>query len=1448
MTVPGIFHPLIEKWFRETYGSPTPVQAEAWPLIHEGKHVLALAPTGSGKTLTAFLVALSRLISGEYPPGELSVLYVSPLKALNEDIKRNLLDPLTGLRSRFEKEGVPFPDITVQTRSGDTPQSERRRFLSHPPSILALTPESLNILLLSPKGRLVLSAVRYVILDEIHAVLGNKRGSFLSCQIDRLRLEAGEFQRVALSATVDPPEEAAAFAGGFREVAIVAPPAEKKIDLTVEYPTAAIEIPVHGYDRKNERQRKTDRYGARYTVLVDIISERIRENKTTLVFTDSRRRAERIAFLLNERAETTVAFAHHGSLSREVRRSVEQRLADGELPCVVATGSLELGIDIGSVDEVILAGTPGSSAAALQRIGRAGHGVGMVSRGRIIPFHGMDLLCAAALSGAVESREIEKAKTIENPLDILAQTILALVSEKERNIDELYELLREFYSFKTLSRQSYDRVVQMLAGRYATTRLRDLKPRLFFDAQTGTIRTADGTLLLLYSSGGVIPNRGSYSMRISGGTKIGELDEEFVWERRTGDTFSFGTRSWSIASIGPEAVEVVPLERPADFVPFWRAEAVYRSPVLVRRILAILDKSNENMFPGDELKKKGFTEGAAGSLRDFIEAQKQAQQGRMLPGTYSIPIEIIDDPVNRGDSLSIIIHAFRGGAVHYPLAMALAEKLEEELQLRVETIPDDNSILIVLPRTFEESPEDYLREALRGLGENDQGRDYFSRRLESSGVFGAAFREAAERSLLLPKAGFGKRTPLWVMRQRARRLFEVVSGYGDFPAIAEAWRSCLCDQFDLPGFDELIQDIRDGTVKLQFFRTQEPTPFSRDMIWKETNRFLYDTDEKPEHRGSSLGDRVIEEALGDAKARPALAAALVSDFTARLKRELPGWAPEDIPGLTEWAKERLAIPLDEWERLMAVSPEEVQTAWERDHTLGGMLRILQRGNAEIPSVVHREWEKTWQDEALTQLGPWLRYQGPLDLARIAGIFGVSPGEADDAVDALAEEGEVVRHVAVSGEAAENDLISDRDNLELLLRLSRKKARPQIRERPPSLIAPFLAIRQGIAAQRQKPWETLACYTAPVKLWESELLPARDSSYRPETLEAELGGGELLWYGQGREKAGFCLPEDLDLVLPERIPPGPPFFSLLNSWDRPKDFWELKDALGLDSAAAIRALWKEVWSGRLSSDSWEALRRGIENGFNPRESADLLPEAPAGGRPRRVPRALRDRWRSGSPLPGRWYPLAAEQDEGFDPLETEELDRDRVRLLVRRWGVLCRPFLERETGGPLGWGRLLPAMRRLELAGELVAGRFFSGITSLQFAAPSIAEDLDKADSEEGIYWMNAADPASPAGLGIEGSDPRLPPRLASTRLCFRGSALAAVSYRSGRELELFFSPDDPKAAEILSFTAAYKTRAVHPERKVVTETINGKGAAASEFAPILKLLGFEQDRGKLVLW
>jgi ATP-dependent Lhr-like helicase len=627
--------------------------------------------------------------------------------------------------------------------------------------------------------------------------------------------------------------------------------------------------------------------------------------------------------------------------------------------------------------------------------------------------------------------------------------------------------------------------------------------------------------------------------------------------------------------------------------------------------------------------------------------------------------------------------------------------------------------------------------------------------------------------------------------------------------------------------------------------------------------------------------------LGNAASRPPLKADLVDDFCSRLRREIAGWAPDDELTLCEWVKERIAVPADEWERLLQCVPAELLDAIHNDKSLGGKLEYFGQGNYENAVVVHREWAKKWKENdrkrlAEDNLGQWLRYQGPVPLSKIAKAFSLSIAEAREVILLFSESEQETLVSDVTIENVGKDLVCDRENLELLLRLNRRKRRPEIKEKPASLLVPFLAKRQGLIrnapeADSGRPWERLAGIAAQAKLWEAEFFPCRLSAYSGELLDREIREGRLLWYGAGREKAALCRPEDLDLVLPPALSSeksGTPFSGRLppDFFDVPRSFWEIKDALIQRQKTAetapetninstIEELWEEVWRGKLSADSWEPMRRAIESGFSPAEFSELSLEGRASGaisgieplvrerRAFRVPRAIRERWKSGTPVRGLWFSLESDSplDEGHSLLEEEELNRERVRLLLDRWGILTRPLLEREALA-LSWARLLPTIRRMELAGELVTGRFFGGVASLQFASPRIVSELEEAEAERGIYWMNAADPSSPAGLAVEGVLNSAIRRTASSRLCYRGAELLAVSNRSCQELEIFISPDDSDIVQALEFVKISRTRKVHKENKITVEKINGTSAASSAYSEALAVHGFVKDRGRMVLW
>ena len=1493
------FHPLVREWFKANVGTPTAVQAEAWQRIAAGEHVLAMAPTGSGKTLAAFLHAISLLVSGALPSDGLSVLYVSPLKALNEDLRRNLELPLSGISRLFAERGEACPEIRVETRSGDTPQSQRRRFLSKPPAILCTTPESLAILLDSPRARPVLAGIRLVVLDEIHAVAGSKRGSILASSVARLALLAGEFQRVALSATLKPAGEVARFVGGValereggasaayreRKVAIVSPPQEKTIEFRVLWPRAGGVAP----PGEGAVPGASD---SRYDAIIPAIAARLPEVRSLLVFTDSRRRAERMAFLLNEAAGPGTAWAHHGSLAREARLVVEERFKAGELKCVVATASLELGIDIGSVDEVILAGAPPEVSSALQRAGRSGHGVGHVSKASVYPFHGMDLLLAAAVVEGAEARDVEALRIPRAPLDILAQQVLALATERERHCDELFDVIRSYPPFERLARSLFDSTLDMLAGRYAVrgpgaaSRIRELEPRVYFDRSTGMVRARDSARFLLLSSGGAIADRGHYSMRMAGSkTRIGELDEEFVYERKVGDAFSMGTQSWKIVDIGPEAVEVAPLGHGADFIPFWKAEGRFRSPVVTERLLGLLDRFSATgtaQGRGAGLDREAveailgseccFEPEAARVAAAFVSAQ-EAAAGR-LPGRGAISIEAYSDPARRGEAHCVVIHTLRGGAINEPLGLALAAAFEEEGLLAPEVISDDDFVLVILPGGAGEGgaslaggPEEAAATVmglLRGMGPHSRVEALVRRRLEGSGLFGAEFRENAGRALLIPRGGPGKRNPLWVTRLRAKRLFDAVSGYPDFPVTAETWRSCLVDLFDMDGLSELLEGVASSRIGLSPFVSRVPSPFAREAIWKETGEYMYRGDVMARPSASSVSDNVIKAAVASSRLRPRLDPGLVGDFAAKAKRLVPGWGPADPFELAEWAKERVLIPADELGDLVAAGGIGLAAALAADPGVGGRLKTVTLDGASQAVLVHAERLGELRSEPAAFIPEWLRREGPVAPGRLRALFGLGEDELSALLDVLEDEGVVVVD-EFRKEGGETEVI-DSENLEILLRLARKAARPGLSARPARdlfrLVARLQHLDRPVPAAPAVPARTpanampdiapvldaLAGCGLPVGLWEGEVLGCRLPPYDPRALDLELSSGRRLWFGTGKEQVAFCGLEELELFG------GGAAASTLLPEDRGAcDFWSIKSALGKDSRATALALWADAWKGSLSSAGFEPLRLGMHSRFG-HDLPELEPEGDAArlregaSRERRIPRALRERWRGGAPVAGEWFSLGLPPAE-LDALDQEELSSARVRILLRRYGVLARDIVDRELP-PLRWGAIFPALRRMELSGELLYGRFFEGLDGPQFMGPEAFELFKGLDDlpPPAPLWLNALDPAASAlalACGPGAGGPRFPARLAANRLGVAGGRLIAVLSRSGASLELAEGLDEAGVSALFGGLRDLRSRI---GQRIRIAMIDGGPATASRWAPLLAGAGFEPDRGALVMW
>ena len=1506
-----IFHPLIRRWFDQAVGEPTDVQAQAWPRIAAGEHVLISAPTGSGKTLTAFLWALDRLLTGRWEPGRVRVLYVSPLKALNTDIRRNLKRPLEELSERFRAAGEEAPGIRVLTRSGDTKPAERQRMLRRPPEILITTPESLNILLTSKGGRSLLESLESVILDEIHAVAASKRGTHLITAVDRLVPLSGEFQRVALSATIKPMDVIADFVGGWRlrrteggvayvkrRVSRVRSTTQKRYH--VEVRTVSTGAPsAQPAEAQASAELEDD---SLWQLLAEDFHRRVRRNRSTLLFANSRRMTERVTRLINDLGAETVAYSHHGSLSREVRTVVEKRLKEGELKAIVATNSLELGIDVGALDEVVLIQTPRSISSAIQRVGRAGHGVGEVSRGVFYPTHGRDFLDAAVVARSILDQDIESVRPIVSPLDVLAQVMLSMVVAETWNLDDLYARLRASWPYRDLKRRQFDLVVDMLTGRYADSRIRELKPRASLDRIDQTLKARPGVARILYMSGGTIADRGYFALRVQDSmAKLGELDEEFVWERSPGDSFTLGAQSWQIRKITHNDVLVEPARRGSTMAPFWRADAQDRDFFLSQKIARLLARFEDRLEDPELVavleRDYRFERAAADELLDFLRSQKAATG--VLPNHRRLLIEHSSSSPGDDGRDQVIFHTFWGGTVNRPLAIALQAAWEERYPEPFEAFHDDDCLLLRLPRDFD------AREVL-SLVDPDQVETLLRRRLEGTGFFGARFRVGASTALLLPRTGFRHRTPLWMHRQRSKKLLEAALPYGDFPILVEAWRTCLRDELDLDSLKEMLGKVEAGEVAVEEVRTLSPSPFAASLMWRHTNHYMY-ADDSPEATGpSGLRPDLLRELVFEAHLRPRLPPELIEQFRGKVQRTAAGYAPRPGDDLVDWLRERILIPDREWRQLLdavvrdhdedearVLATVARRAAWLElpgaasgaACALDSVPRILRALGLELTDValtgvagerladeeesgLRRLWSATepraegddaerW-DLLAGLAGEWLVFEGPVEPRRLGEVFGLGEAPAAELLSVLRESQRVVVDQLTRG--AEVLEVCDTDNLETLLRWLRVSRRPSFEALAAAALPLFLAAHQGLAERGdgledlQDRLEKLFGYPAPAASWERDFLPARLAPYYPSWLDSLMQGSDLAWVGCGDGRLTFAFPSDVELFAEpddgpaagaddgagdEAVRDVAILDALFPDRRGKADLAELAERSGRPAAAVSDELWRLAWRGRVTNDSYVAVRKGVENRFQPTEP----PRRPASAR--RRPGA--GRWRASRPGYGSWTAVETPPPPG-DAVEADELAKDRVRVLLQRFGLLFRDLLRRELP-LLRWPRVFRALRLMELSGEVHAGHFFAGVAGLQFISHAAFRQLRRGLPEDAIFWLSAADPASLAGVDVEGLKGTLPSRLASNHLVYHGRRLVLTSKRRGRHLEIHVDPDHPRLGDYLEVLKVQLTREVQPLSAVEIETIGGEPAGRSPYCdPLSKIFRLTREPRSIKLW
>ena len=1436
------FHPLLGEWFYQRYSEPTDVQLQVWGRISRGEHVLVSAPTGTGKTLAAFLWFLNQLITARLTVARTSVLYVSPLKALNNDIRQNLLQPLSELGDLFSTAGIPFPQIEVLTRSGDSTAAERRRIARHPPAILITTPESLNLMLTARSGREVLTSVCAVVLDEIHSVVGNRRGVHLITAVERLARLAGEFQRVALSATIRPLDVVAGFVGGCalstrgdraacrgRTVSVVQSAGRKKYGISVEASSMKEADPADPW-----------------TPLVEELRHVLATHRSTLVFVNGRRLCEFLTTRINGEENPPLAYAHHGSLSRETRLEVEQKLKRGELRAIVATSSLELGIDVGAVDHVVLVQAPPTVAAAVQRLGRAGHQVGVASEGTLMPTHERDLLDLAVLSRAVLRHEIEATRNIAAPLDVLAQVIVSMACAETWELDELFAEVRCSYPYRDLDRRQFDAVVQMLAGRYAQTRIRELKPRLSLDGLEGTAAAQRGAAQALYANGGTIPDRGYFQMRHArSNARLGELDEEFVWENREGSRFSLGAQNWRVERITPSDVFVSPAPHAAA-APFWKADAQDRGFHFAQEIGRFLEMAGARLedaaFERQLQTEYALTPAAALQLLEYLRSQVKIS-GAELPHRHHLVVEHIESGPQGVPGNQLVLHTLWGGRVNRPFSLALEGAWEESFGLALESYPTNDGVYLVLP----ERAEGHQVMNLVHRGNVDR---LIRNQLESSGFFGARFRECAGRALLLGRGRPGQRTPLWMNRLRSRKLMDAVLGYDDFPILLEAWRTCLRDEFEMDSLYGLLDEIACGEIRCTEVTTATGSPFVRASAWRQVNQYMYMDDRLQGRVRSNIGENWLQEVVFTDQLRPRVNAAAAAAFEAKLQRLAPGFTPENGQELLDWLKERVTIPMGEWRCLLA--------GMERDHQLqeealqeefGKKACLVAVAAADEPLVCAVEEvgrvsaaffpgakprvnylsgaalvvpaAATGGGGGSELLHQWLQFYAPRPLDFAVRSLGFSAARFEHLLQPLQASRKVV--VGELLESGSGQYLCDGENLERIIRSGARRTSPEAL--PLRHLQWFLARQGGLLGGHSGEdgfaglLERLACLPLPVALWERDLFPARCPGYRPQWVDTAMATEEWHWIGCGRERMAFCLDRDAELMTREGEEPGmdgPSFVAALwSEGDARYSFAALARKSGLAEDRLQELVWEAAWRGELSNDSFFSIRKGIETRFR-------APDDDARRRRRR--RTIR--------APGNWF-LPGAQPRQSDFTAREERNKERVRLLIGRYGVLFRELLQREAEA-FRWSELFRTLRLMELSGELISGYFFEDIPGPQFLAPASLDLLQGNAGPDQVYWLNAADPLSLAGNSLEALRGWLPARRATSHLVFCGAELLISSERHGAALAIGVEPEDPRLPQALDLFRHLLGRRVAPLSRVEVERINGEAANRSPFAPLLK--------------
>ncbi|PWU21091.1 MAG: DEAD/DEAH box helicase [Candidatus Rokuibacteriota bacterium] len=1414
-----VFRPQTRSWFERTFDEPTPAQALGWPAIAGGGSVLIQAPTGSGKTLAAFLYGIDRLTSS--PGNGLRLLYVSPLKALNYDVERNLRGPLAGLESQ----------LRVGVRTGDTPQKERQQMLRHPPDILITTPESL-FLLLTSRAHEQLRAVETLILDEVHAVAGTKRGAHLAVSVERLeRLLRPPLQRIGLSATQRPLEEIGKFVSGGRPIELVDAGRTKELDLEVVVPVEDMREPGSVGASTGPLSGPAGFEASPQSIWPSIYPEILRlveGHRSTIVFVNNRRLAERLARRLNELAEREIARAHHGSLAREQRLEIEELLKKGEIPCLVATSSLELGIDMGAVDLVIQVESPKSVARGLQRVGRAGHELSAVSRGRIFPKFRADLLESAVVARRMREGAIEETVVPRNPLDVLAQQVVAVCTQEEMSVDDLHGLITRAYSFAELSRLQLENVLDMLAGRYPSDEFAELRPRIVWDRTAGLVRGRAGARRLAVTNAGTIPDRGLFTVQlVDGGGRVGELDEEMVYEARAGQVFLLGASSWRIEEITRDRVLVSPAPGIPGAVPFWKGEGVGRPYELgeaigraSREIVSLADVRALELLRDDY----HLDELAARNLLTFLREQEAATGA--VPSDHTVVVERFRDEI--GDWRVCVLTPF-GGRVHAPWALALASRLREALGLEVQSIWSDDGIALHLPDADAPPPVSDL------LIAPEEIEELVVQEVGQSALFGSRFRENAARALLIPRRRPGERTPLWQQRLKAQSLLQVARRYPAFPVVLETYRECLQDVFDLPALRKLLGAIESRRVDVVEVETVSASPFSSSLLFDYVATYMYEDDTPPAERRAqalSLDRDLLRELLGQEELRELIDEQALQE----VERSLRG-VPRSPDQLHDVLRIRGDLRADEYDPELA---EELVRERRAIHVrIGSDERLIAAEDAGRYRDALGAMPPSGLPDVFLEGGPDSLKELVLRFARGRGPFTAAEANerfARDVVPVLVElEGE---ELLVRGELRPGGIEREWCDPEVLRRLRRASLAALRREVEPVeqvAFARFLPAWQGVdrRASLREALVPLQGLALPVALWESEILPRRVPGYRPEQLDQLCASGELVWVGAGLDRVALYFREDAAALGPPAAGPTPEGESherVRNALGRSAEFWfDLLASAGLEPADALPALWELVWAGEVTNDAWQPLRAGRRYG---------LPK------PERRPRRFsRQRTNAVTATQGRWS--LAERLFAGSPER-----RALAELLLERQGIVTRDGVRAE-GIPGGYAAVYQELRALETLGLCRRGYFVEGLGGAQFALGGAVERLrelrPREDEELVPLVLAAADPAQPYGAALPW--PRRAgaraARVAGAYVVLLGGEAALFVERGGRTLTPLREPEEswlrPAVAALVEH--ARRTRM----KRLAVERFDGEPVSESAALPVLEEAGFLAGPRRAVL-